>query len=362
MWVSAALLAAGSIFACNDDEETKDTGSFCGDGVCDADETIDSCPEDCDDGNNGDNVDNGDNGDDAECGNGVCEEGESPANCPEDCEADVPEPTCGDGVCDSEVGEDAGQCPEDCDPEFDDGRTCTAVYDLDVIMEIADTPGGLGDVTADGLDGQLALRFGANDGEEVPKDNGLVEVLHLFVQNEIQAEVELGADPLIITTDVNGFTPTCNGETELPDPLDLPDSCDFDAARDTEAQASGRYASSGEHIQWHRCHAPPQYNSSGSEEEDKYTPDHQAEGPGCLANYASQGNVHCSGNMCALGGLDEGDNPQNDTWNQPLAAFNIASDATSVSLEKTHLPNFQDGNTYLSFNGTLTDIDCEDGD
>ncbi len=59
----------------------------CGNGICDVDETWETCPEDC------------------TCGNGVCDEGETWETCPEDC-------TCGNGIC--EVSETPETCPVDC--------------------------------------------------------------------------------------------------------------------------------------------------------------------------------------------------------------------------------------------------------
>lgn len=71
----------------------------CGDGICDANETEMTCPEDCD------------AGDGSVCGDGACSGLENEASCPEDCSAGG----CGDGICDPD--ETAEGCPEDCDPD-----------------------------------------------------------------------------------------------------------------------------------------------------------------------------------------------------------------------------------------------------
>jgi hypothetical protein len=62
------------------------------------------------------------------CGNGVCDAGESAETCPADCPA--PGPVCGDGLCSD--GE-ADICPQDCGPksctgaaDCDDGQVCCA--------------------------------------------------------------------------------------------------------------------------------------------------------------------------------------------------------------------------------------------
>ncbi|MFH2008792.1 MAG: integrin alpha [bacterium] len=71
---------------------------YCGNGVCDADESVATCPEDC-----------------APvpptCGNGYCEAGETELSCPVDCEGGS-DPVCGNGYC--ELGETELSCPNDC--------------------------------------------------------------------------------------------------------------------------------------------------------------------------------------------------------------------------------------------------------
>ena len=76
---------------CNADRTWGGCVCPCGNGVCDADETHATCPEDCAD----------------PCGDGVCAAGETHVTCPDDC-ADP----CGNGVCDP--GEDETSCPTDC--------------------------------------------------------------------------------------------------------------------------------------------------------------------------------------------------------------------------------------------------------
>ncbi len=64
------------------------TITLCGNGTCDADEDVFSCPADC------------------TCGNGVCDAGEDATNCALDCDY------CGNGICGK--GEDNSTCPQDC--------------------------------------------------------------------------------------------------------------------------------------------------------------------------------------------------------------------------------------------------------
>ena len=71
-----------------------DVGPECGNGVCEAGEGLEECPEDC-----------------ALCGDGECQEDENAEGCPEDCGG------CGDGICGThEAGFLGGACPQDCAP------------------------------------------------------------------------------------------------------------------------------------------------------------------------------------------------------------------------------------------------------
>lgn len=71
------------------------------DGLCDANETMSSCPNDC--------------GSVTACnGDGVCNGAETSALCPSECKA---EPRCGDGMCNS--GESTYSCLSDCAPGED---------------------------------------------------------------------------------------------------------------------------------------------------------------------------------------------------------------------------------------------------
>jgi len=81
------------------------------DGYCDVDETIDGCPEDCDDG--------------SFCGDGYCDDVEDDINCPNDCQLDP----YGDDFCDVDGGETWGNCSLDCDSDCNDDLTCDAGWE-----------------------------------------------------------------------------------------------------------------------------------------------------------------------------------------------------------------------------------------
>lgn len=327
-YLVACALMSSLVLACNEDEDPKDKEdeeqqSYCGDDVCDADETHASCPEDCEE-----------------------EEGEDG-------------PVCGDGVCDEDETDES--CPEDCRDTggiADTASVCVATYKLSAQMDIEGTPGKLGD-SVEQVDGELGLRYvRADDGSTSPADGEGVEILQFFIENKMLG----GSDTLelVIDTAVYGFTPDCNGETDI-DKMNLPDACEFDADEHTVAKAVGVYDADTKEITWDRCVKPEEFYVDPAN--GGYTPEHEANGPGCLEDYHSQGNVHCDGDdFCVAGQLENGDNIQDNKWNQPLETFSMSTDGSSLSVERIRVPNAQPSSTYLSFDGERIAITCEDLD
>jgi MYXO-CTERM domain-containing protein len=120
---------------CQDPPETEDNCfADCGhcdhDGACDPPENTSNCPDDCPyDGFCGDGIrqvpfenpencpqDGADPTGGEVCGNGVCDAGETVANCAYDCVV------CGDDIC-TDPPEDAEACPEDCPAPSPDGAS-----------------------------------------------------------------------------------------------------------------------------------------------------------------------------------------------------------------------------------------------
>jgi hypothetical protein len=94
MWFVVALMGAGlGAAGCptGGDDEPEDRCNM--DGVCNGDETRNTCPEDCD-----------------PCGNGLCDAGETQQTCAADCMQACDN----DGVCDP--SESQQSCPSDCKP------------------------------------------------------------------------------------------------------------------------------------------------------------------------------------------------------------------------------------------------------
>ena len=110
-------LACLGLMGCS--ESGSDDATLCGNGVCEADESVTTCPSDCNTEPVCGNVicEAGETASScpadcknvAECGNGVCETGESAVTCPKDCKTGS---ECGNGLC--ENSEDFGTCPADC--------------------------------------------------------------------------------------------------------------------------------------------------------------------------------------------------------------------------------------------------------
>jgi hypothetical protein len=126
----AWMLSVAVCFAgCAAGEETEETDPYaeqpaCGDGVCDSDESCDSCSTDCGEC------------EESFCGDGACDVAAGECEyCPEDCAPACGPAICGDGICDgdetcADCPDDCGQCPAvcgngDCEPT-EDCASCEA--------------------------------------------------------------------------------------------------------------------------------------------------------------------------------------------------------------------------------------------
>ena len=85
---------------------------------------------------------------------------------------------------------------------------------------------------------------------------------------------------------------------------------------------------------------------------NSWTPESGASGPGCAQDMRTSGNVHCEGVMCGTAGLEEGDNPQSDHYDQKLNNLVFSADFSSVEMEKVEIPNREPSRTFISLTGT----------
>ncbi|MDE0882172.1 MAG: hypothetical protein OSB21_06220 [Myxococcota bacterium] len=108
---------------------------------------------------------------------------------------------------------------------------------------------------------------------------------------------------------------------------------------------------SEETLTWERC-TP---SASQGVDKNSWTPDDAAEGPGCLRDYSTSGNVACEGIMCDIGGLSVGDNPQAERYNQPLEPFAFIGGWDGFSMARSEIPNRTPSRTWFDLNGVLVD-------
>ena len=203
-------------------------------------------------------------------------------------------------------------------------------------IRIRDTFLNLGNGTHAVGPGTLVLRI-PSDGAGSPAD-GTAEVLYYHLPQEF-ATTTAG---ITITTDVDSASPEL-GETD-----------------NVIAQATGVITlGATPEIVWDACSFPAGYNDTTT----SYTPDVVGTGAGCLAPYRSTGNVNCLDESlladCSSGGLLDGDNPQDETWELALETLTFSGDLSSFDMPMTMVPNRQDSRTYMSWSGTLVEMVCD---
>lgn len=127
--------------------------------------------------------------------------------------------------------------------------------------------------------------------------------------------------------------------------------------------------------------------------QERFTPDDEITGAGCLHAYQSVGSVFCEGSqtLCDAGLLQQGSNAQHDVWTQPWNDLVFGADFETVELggtdfilvdgeddpvpvcegspvggssckgeEAVEIPSFNPSRTWLSFTGTLVSNSCDD--
>lgn len=231
---------------------------------------------------------------------------------------------------------------------------CLLQYNLQASMLIRDTTAGMGDfnIPSDALPspapvmaGHLIVRLPVQDAQVA---SGTAEILYYDLHQVFATEVSaLGS--LVVSTDVWAYSPEPRGATD-----------------NTTALATGTLtvgtAGAVHLLSFPDCTLPTGYNDTT----ESYTPDVVATGKGCLSPYRSVGTVNCADDStlasCGDGNLADGDNPQDETWEQPLPNIELSNDLSTLAFQSKlgtaapgymQIPNRSPSRTYLRWQGTL---------
>jgi len=271
------------------------------------------------------------------------------------------------GSCASDTCQNGGTCATDgsatcaCSGgytgphcETPPAHDCLLQYKLQATMLIRDTTAGMGDFNIPSgaspspspvMAGRLVLRLPVQDAAVA---SGPAEILYYDLHQVFATETSaLGS--LVVTTDVWAYSPEPRGAT------------DNDTALATGTLTLG--SADGVHLlSFPDCTLPPGYN----DDTQSYTPDVVATGQGCLSPYRSVGTIGCEDDStlasCGDGNLADGDNPQDETWEQPLPNIELSHDLSTMAFQSTlgptapgymQIPNRSPSRTYLRWQGTL---------
>ena len=204
-------------------------------------------------------------------------------------------------------------------------------YDLEGAFDITGTTAGLGDATQEVGPGRLVLRTQNADGAPAA---GKTSVLSYELSQDFS--VSAGMGKITTTTKAEADGGECGialGELTI---------TAADAQLDFEACDNGRTTPAEE--------VDNDWGPSASQSDD----------PGCLVKYRSQGNVECTAAaaLCGFGNLEEGENPQDETWDQKLNALVFSTDLESFEMSAIPVPNAQPSSTSLALSGTLASKEC----
>ena len=183
---SAALIISVLLASCQGDGSPGSARNVCGDGVCNAGETCNSCAGDC-----GVCPDS--------CGDGVCSADETCTSCSVDCGL-CPE-SCGDGICTADetcvsCGVDCGLCPDLCGDGSCDASEHCSTCDADC-GTCPDPPATVtrGPYLQSGSTSSVVIRWRSND--------------------DTDSVVAYGADPTSLTSVVTSSTSTTEHEVRI---------------------------------------------------------------------------------------------------------------------------------------------------
>lgn len=242
-------------------------------------------------------------------------------------------------------------------------ESCRILYRVNATLEVTDTPLGKGDQIVDNVEGQLVLEYKIDGGAIA---DGKVKVLHFSMYERFVLDTI--AD---VTTTLHHYSPRCNGADDppwrLPADPGFPKDCRYEG--NSSAVAIGKLDRDAGKIVMAKCRAAPSY---WAEDDDAYKPSDKSRGRGCLSDMHVAGNIHCDGRLaCKMGGLERGDNPQFDVWNQPLihgppgseASVRVSSDLSTITTPRRrkdgyqsyNLPNNSPSRTWFSLTARRDD-------
>lgn len=203
-------------------------------------------------------------------------------------------------------------------------------------IRIRDTTLGIGDGTHGAGPGTLILRVSSDGDSNISA--GAAAILYLHLPQEFVSS----SGGITVTTDVDAFAPALG------------------ATDSTTALAIGTLSlGATPKLTWNACSYPAGYDDSTT----SFTPDVVGTGSGCLKGYHSVGNVNCLDESplagCASGGLNDGDNAQDETWEQALQTLTFSAGLESFSMPFMQVPNRSPSRTYISWGGTLVTNVCK---
>jgi hypothetical protein len=204
--------------------------------------------------------------------------------------------------------------------------TWVITYGLAGQFSITDTPFGAGNTMQPIGPGTATIRFQDNAGMTAPGSAQLLSY-HMTMMFQVSSQ------GLVVTTNVEANSG--------------PSECGV-----------ARGTLNGMNLVWDTCAYDPM----------TWTTQAAGMGPGCVQAYHTTGNVNCNDMSpfatCMTGGLMNGDNPQDTTWDQPLNTFVFSADLSTFQMRSldgpmppmgasgVEIPNNSPGRTWISLDGT----------
>ena len=221
------------------------------------------------------------------------------------------------------------------DEEENCPKSWLLTYAISGVMDVTDTPLDMGNArehVGGGNEDLLVLRVADNNG--VPSD-GKVLLTYFNLQQDISVTIDMLGEYTIASSLLSHADNECGAS--------------IGALSDTT-------------IHWGECH----YGSGHGD--PSWTPESGAEGVGCIHGYHVQGTIDCVDNTplgtCSDGWLNEGSNPQNYVYAQPLLSIEFADTdmehfVMQSGLYGVEIPTYSNNRTWLALEGRLIESRLE---